>query len=469
MDETLNKKKGFRAPSTPVLMIIMIIVLAILTYVIPAGSFDRVLDEATGIEHIDVNSFHYVEKNPTGPFEVFKYMYDGIVSAADLIFLIFIGCWVAIILTEIGAFTGFINWVRRKLKKKTYLLIPGFLAIYALDGFQGEMEGLYPLIGVFIGMAISVGYDAIVGVVVSAVAAVVGFNVGGISFYNTGIAQTVSGLPLFSGLSFRLVVLAITTAIWIAYTMWYGARIKKDPSKSVVYGMDFSEVASDMSDDEAPFTAQHAISLILFLGAILWFVYACQKLGWYFTEISATYIILAIILCVINKIDTDTALQYLVDSFTGMAAGCLVIGLARGLNLVLDGAGITDTIVFALYQCIKGLPSWLTASGLYFLHLILGLIMPSASGMASTTMPIIAPVADLAGVTRQTAVLAYSLGHGYAQLLWPTNSIAIICGLSRIPLGKWYKWFMPLFVILSVAICLILTFCTITQWGIGLQ
>jgi len=90
MDETLNKKKGFKAPSTPVLMIIMIIVLAVLTYVIPAGSFDRVLDEATGIEHIDVNSFHYVEKNPTGPFEVFKYMYDGIVSAADLIFLIFI-------------------------------------------------------------------------------------------------------------------------------------------------------------------------------------------------------------------------------------------------------------------------------------------------------------------------------------------------------------------------------------------
>ena len=98
-----------------------------------------------------------------------------------------------------------------------------------------------------------------------------------------------------------------------------------------------------------------------------------------------------------------------------------------------------------------------------------GAVMPSASGMASTTMPIIAPVADLAGVTRQTACLAYSLGHGYAQLLWPTNSIAIICGLSKIPLGRWYKFFMPLFVILSVAICLILTFATITQWGIELQ
>lgn len=469
MDETLNKKKGFKIPSTPVLMFIMIVVLAILTYVIPAGEFDRVIDEATGIAAIDVSSFHYIDKNPTGPFEVFKNIYDGIVSAADLIFLIFIGCWVAIILTEIGAFTGFINWVRRKLKSKTYLLIPGFLAIYALDGFQGEMEGLYPLIGVFIGMAISVGYDAIVGIVVSAVAAVVGFNVGGISFYNTGIAQTQSGLPLFSGLGFRFIVLAITTAIWIAYTLWYGARIKKDPSKSVVYDLDFSEVASDMSDEEAPFTPQHVISLLLFLGVIIWFVYACQKLGWYFTEMSAVYIILAIVLCIINKIDTDRALGYLVDSFAGMASGCIVIGMARSLSLVLNQAGISDTIVYALYLCIKNLPSWLTASGLYFLHLLLGFIMPSASGMASTTMPIIAPVADLAGVTRQTAVLAYSLGHGYSQLLWPTSSIPIICGLSRIPLGRWYKWFLPLFVILSIAICLILTFCTITQWGIGLQ
>lgn len=221
-----------------------------------------------------------------GPFQMFVDIYDGLVNAADLIFLIFIGCWVAIILTETGAFTGFINAARRALKTKTALLIPGFIAVYALDGFQGEMEGLYPLIGVFIGMCIALGYDAIVGIVISAVAAVIGFNVGGISFYNTGIAQTVSGLPLFSGLGFRLIVLAITVVIWIAYTLVYCRKIKKDPSKSVVYDLDFSDIASDMSDEGAPFTWQNKISLILFVAMILWVVYACQKLGWYFSEIS---------------------------------------------------------------------------------------------------------------------------------------------------------------------------------------
>ena len=473
----MKEKKKFQAPSTPVLMLILIIILSILTYIVPAGSFDRIEDPETGIVNIDVESFHFVDRDAStpdgpqseGPFQMFVDIYDGLVNAADLIFLIFIGCWVAIILTETGAFTGFINAARRALKTKTALLIPGFIAVYALDGFQGEMEGLYPLIGVFIGMCIALGYDAIVGIVISAVAAVIGFNVGGISFYNTGIAQTVSGLPLFSGLGFRLIVLAITVVIWIAYTLVYCRKIKKDPSKSVVYDLDFSDIASDMSDEGAPFTWQNKISLILFVAMILWVVYACQKLGWYFSEISGLYIVLAIALCIINKINMDQAIGYLVDSFHGMASGCLVIGMARGLNIVLTSSGMSDTIVYYLYLLVRNLPSWATASGFYFLHLLLGFIMPSASGMASTTMPIIAPVADLAGVTRQTACLAYSLGHGYAQLLWPTNSIAIICGLSKIPLGRWYKFFMPLFVILSVAICLILTFATITQWGIELQ
>lgn len=458
-DKNPKIKQKREMPHIFVILLIIIVLATICTWIVPAGTYDRILDEASGREIIDPNSFHYVEQTPVGPFDMFVSIEEGLIETANITFLIFCAFSSLYLLEQTGAIDAAIALMVRKTRKHpkyANVIIVLCMVILAIWGSTGTMsyEEIIAFIPIFVAVAIALGYDAMVGVAISVIPVGVGFASATVNPFTIGVAQTIAELPMFSGLGYRILILSVMIAITIAYVLWYARRIKKDPSKSLTYGIDMSDMTVDEERMNTPMTIQRKLSLLALLIAVGFMAWGLITQGWYINQCAAIFIILAIVVGIINHWNGNKIASTLVEGMGRGVLGAVIVGVARAVLVVMTKGGIIDTLVHACVSLIENLSLYASGVGMLIFQTLLNFLIPSGSGQAAVSMPIMTPIADIIGMNRQVAVLIFQFGDGFSNMLWPTSFMVIACAMAKIPLSKYYKWLLPFMGILFVTQCL---------------
>ena len=459
----MEKKKGFTMPHNYVIIFCIILFAALLTYIIPAGSYDRVLNENGRTVVVD-GSFHYVDQTPVSPFAIFESVAQGFNEVSDIIFfVVFAFGWVNILLLN-GTFNAMMGGILRRFGDKVEYLIPVIMICFGLLGStMGMSEETYGLIPVFVGIAVALGYDAIVGGAMVYVGVATGFASATLNPFTIGVAMSISEVQYPYGIGFRVLILAVFEAVAIFYVWRYAKKVHADPTKSLLYGTPL-EIHINASREElinTKATAKHKICGLLFLVTVFFIVFGTLKWGWYINELSALFIVSMVVTGLVSGMSANDIAKAFVQAARDMIFGAMVIGLSRGIVVVLTAGNVIDTIIYGLSQPIAhmsnalgALSEYICAVGMLVVQNIVNCFIGSGSGQASAVMPIMAPLSDLIGVSRQTAVLAFQFGDGYSNMFWPSG-IFLISGLMNIPANKWFRFVAPLF---GIMFCLQVVF-----------
>ena len=420
MEDTTEKKKfKLKMPHTFVLLTALAIIAGILTYAIPAGSYDRV--EVNGRTVVDPATYHAVQEAPATLFAVLQAFPKGLEQAAQIVFFIFIigGAFFAV--TKTGVFDVGIAIAVKKLSNKGILLIPVLAYIFALGGgIIGMAEELLPFVPILVLLCIRLGYDSLSGAAIALACACSGFTGAFLNPFTVGVAQGIAELPLFSGLWYRVIVWVVVVTATTTYLVLYCLKIKKDPEKSPMYEIDQKrELTAVLAD--AKFTTRHKLILLTIVVTFVLLVYGVLKYGWYIMEIAGLFFGMAIVVSLVSGRGLNQSAEDFLEGCASIALGALVVGLARSILVILTDANVIDTIIYGMATAIQGLPSMITAVGIYIAQVIISFIVPSGSGMAALTMPVLSPLADIVGVTRQTTVLAYQFADGFTNVITPLS------------------------------------------------
>ena len=450
---TLKERiKNFKMPHTYVILVTIMFIVLILTHIIPAGSYERVEDAVTGKMVVVPDSYAYVDAEAPGLFGLFQALEAGYVDAADIMFLIIFAYGFVYVLTKNGTMDAALGTLVRKIGNCVQLLIPITMLILGLmASTMGIYEEVYGLFPVFVGIFVALGYDAVVGGAVIFLGVSIGYAAGTTNPYTIAIAQDIAGVELYSGMGFRWLIFAVTEIIAIAYVMYYARKVKKNPTKSVVYGTELDAVKAKSLNElqTASMNIRQVLCLVLFFGVIIFLFYAILNLGWYVDEISAFFLMAMVVAGIISGYSATEICKTFIESTKSMVSSMLIVGFTRGILILMKEGMITDTIVYGLVSLLKNTSTYLSAYGMIIIENIVKLFINGSTSAATITMPILAPTAELVGMSRSIAVLAYQLGHSFADIFWPT-SCALCCGLMGVPINKWYKFITPLFGILFI-------------------
>lgn len=449
IERVRERLSRIKMPHTYVLLTGILLCVVVMTYLIPAGEYDRVLDAASGRMVVLPDSFHYIEGKQPGLFGIFLALQRGYVSAADIMFLIVFAYGYVYMLTENGTLNRAIRVLTRKLGSRTHLLIPVCMFLFGVLGATlGIFEEVYGLISVFMGITVALGYDAVVGGAVVYVGVATGFAAAITNPFSVGIAQSIAELPISSGLWYRVVIFLVFQSAAVWYVMRYAKRVKADPTRSIIYG-EQAAVPPAPAEDGGEMTLRQKLCLLLFFVTIGVLLYGTSAWGWYVDEIAAWFLMMMVVTGIAGGYSATEICKSFIESTRSIVPSLLVIGFTRGILLTMQDAMISDTIVYGLSKLLGSGNKALAAVGMLFLQNVINFFITGSSSQATITMPIMVPVADIVGVGRETAVLAYCFGDGFSDMFWPT-ACALQCGLMGIPLNKWYRFMAPLFLIMVV-------------------
>lgn len=436
--EKIKKKREF--PHSFVILFAILAIMVICTWIVPAGQYSVI----EGTTTIDPNGFHYVESTPVGFLGLFESIPRGIQDGIALIAMILtIGACMGLV-NSTGALTAAIMSLSKKLgEKSSKLVLAGIMVFFLFIGaFPSMLEGTIPFAAIIVPICLALGYDVITGVAVVFVADIVGWSAGPANYYTTGNAQIIGGLELFSGFGYRMVALIVLGLISIIYVIRYAEKVRKDPSKSLVAGADYSDL---MKRDEAvEFDTRKKLITLIFVITIVLIVVGCMKWSWGLVQMSGIYIISGILCGIIAGYNSGKIADELLSGASSVFIACMAIGLARAISVVMTDGQILHTIVHALAGLLQGLPEALVSIGMLIAQTILNFFIPSGSSQALVTMPILMPVAEITGLSKQLTILAFQFGDGLSNLCYPTMG-ALIAFLmyGRISFNKWFKFIMP--------------------------
>ena len=441
----------------------LIILSMIATWIVPAGKLEKNPDLLHGIVFAS-QTYQEADSNPVGVMKALTTIYRGMVSAADTVFFVFITFSSISLMVSTGAFHAFIASLLCYFKGSTkILMIPLFITLIGMASSTiAVFEEMFPFIPLFVAIAIAMKYDALVGMSIVALGIGLGYSGAFLNPFTVGIAQNLAGLPPFSGAVFRIGCHLLMIAVASAYVMAYAIRISRKPEKSLMQGEKEAEVPIDGEVfAEHPLHARHGVILaIMLLGgvAIIWGVY---RTNWSFEQLSSVYFCMALASGFVMGWSPNKIAHKWAESAAQITSTCLKIALAKGIVLILNNANVLDTIVYWTACPLMQLPKWGGAISMLAMQTIMNFFVPSGAGQAAVSMPIMIPVSDLLGISRQTAVLAYQFGDGLSNVLWLTGSMPIICKFAKVRPYKWLQWFIPLFCVLF----LVQAFCiSIALW-----
>ncbi len=439
-----------RIPHTFTIVFGLIVLAAVLTWVVPAGEFLR--QTVDGREVVVSNSFHFVDRAPQ-TWQIFSAFFNGFVDKADIIiFILMVGGAFWILNNSHAIDVGVMAFLRRVQRLSRYKLISKLgvdniiitlvMLLFSLFGAVfGMSEETIAFVVVFVPLAISMGYDSIVGVCMCYVAAHVGFAGAMLNPFTIGIAQGIAGLPLFSGLEYRLVCWLILTVLGIAFVLWYAHRVKAKPERSPVYRLDDYWRSRAQATGESDLTLRQGLILIVFFLTIVALVVGVLAFGWYIAEISALFFAMGIVAGIIDRQGADDIAKLFLAGCKDILSAALVVGLASGIIFILRDGHVIDTLLYGLTRSLAQTGEVASLGAMYLFQTLLNVVMPSGSAKAALTMPIMAQFADLIDVSRQTTVLAFQFGDGFTNMLTPTSGVLIgVLGMARIPYGTWLKW-----------------------------
>ncbi|WP_051600595.1 YfcC family protein [Eubacterium sp. AB3007] len=449
----------------PMIILAFIIILAaIATYVVPAGQFDRVPIEGTEYEGIVQGSYHHVDNKPIAPFDVLVSFTKGLQDAAYIIFFLLILGGVFKIVEATGALHAGISNMIKATAGKEIILVPICLIIFSLISATAacceEYLAFLPLMYM---VCMACGFDSILSVALLFCASAVGYAGGMTQAFSVGVAQTISGLPMFSGIGFRVVSWAVLVIATIIYMMLYAHRIRKDPSQAYNFEVDKKYRAEMDFNPESitRMTKSQGLILAIFFGGFVFAAFSVIKLGFYIDEMSGVFLIVGILCALIGRLSPGKTADAFVEGAKDLLWAGLIIGLCYAATNILSDAQIMDTIVNSMGKALGGLHSSVAAVGMFVMQDILNFLVPSGSGQAAITMPFMAPLSDVLGVTRQTAVLAFQYGDAFTNVISPTSGeIMAALAICHVPYGKWFKFMWKLWILWAILACILLVIAT---------
>jgi uncharacterized ion transporter superfamily protein YfcC len=437
-------RRGFKVPNTLVLLFGMIVAALVLTYVLPAGRFERVENEHGRTQVVPGSYAVTPEVAAPSPLAVFTAVPRGLEAAAEIIFFVFIIGGAFAVLRGTGAVDAMLGAALRRLGHRPLLLVLGGVVLFAAGSATiGMAEEYLPFVPVLVVLALALGYDAVVGVAIVMIGYSVGYGVAMINPFTVLIAQDVAGVPPVSGLWFRLALAAVFLPLGVHHVWQYATRVRRDPSASLVADT-VPSVSADSAHDAPALTGTHKLVLALVAVALAGLIWGLTQRGWYLVEMSALFLVLTIVMAAVARIGPDRTAKMFGEGAAELTMTALLIGFARAIQVVLDDGGVIDTIVHGLSVPLQTLGPSLAAVGMFMVQSLTNLFIPSGSGQAYVTMPIMAPLADVVGVSRQVAVLAFQFGDGFTNILVPTNPVTIgILAIAGVPYERWLRFVVP--------------------------
>jgi uncharacterized ion transporter superfamily protein YfcC len=488
-----KKKSKFTFPTAYTILALLVVIVAALTFVIPAGKYD------TDAEGLPIpGTYHTVESNPQrlrdailAPINgmygikdaegyVNVYNEGALYGAIDVaMFILMIGGFLGITM-KTGAIDAGIAYIVKRLGGNGKVLIPILMIIFAAGGtsygMAEESLAFYPLI---IAAMIALGYDAVTGVAVVMLGAGIGVIGSTINPFATGIASGFAGIPLAEGIFYRILILVGGLIIGIWWVMRYAARVHKDPAKSMVADLQQANEEHFLrsgGQSEAPeFTTRRKVVLALFIlsfvimiiGVIPWSDLGINRIAtryWWFAELAALFLVMGLIIGVVWRMKESDLVSNFIDGARDMVGVALVVALARGISVIMTNGLIIDTVLHWCEQALAPLGPVAFINVIYLLYLPLSFLIPSSSGLATVTMPIMAPLAGFAGVPENLVVTAYQSASGLLNLFTPT--FAVVTGallIGRVPIGTWWKFVLPLVILLAILTMIILSIGVLIQ------
>jgi uncharacterized ion transporter superfamily protein YfcC len=450
--ETMERERGFsfKMPDTYVLIVCIIILATLLTYIIPAGKFDTVKN-AAGLMVVDAKTFHYIPPTPVGWMGLLLAIPEGLIAASKIILVLFIIGGVFKIIRETNALDLSVYAAVQRFGDSVLLLIP---VIVILTGFLGTagafISSCLPFIPLGIIIAKQMKLDAIFAVAIIFLGSHVGFMASPICPLTTVVAQQIAGLPLYSGLAFRITVTSCLLFVAILYICWYAKRVRQDSRNS--YLKEFTDdISKEGYTPKEAYGLKHVVVLVAFFSAFILFAYGSKEWEWELPYLAAVLIPVGLIGGLFNKMSPDAMAKTFVKGAQEMMYGGLLIGFASSISVVLTKGNIMHTIIYSLAKPLALVGPTASAIGMYVVNAIFSVFVPSGSGQAMIVMPIMAPLADLIGVTRQVSVLSYQMGNGLTHIMIPTYGILMGClGIANVPFQKWLRFIFPLALMLGV-------------------
>jgi uncharacterized ion transporter superfamily protein YfcC len=511
-----------KIPHTYVIVFGIVVISAMLTWIIPGGSFDRHIVNVNGIDRNVVipGSFHFTDSKPQ-TWQIFSALFDGFVDKADIIvFVLIIGgaFWIMNESKAIDvAILAFLRFGRKIEKNRIISLIGAdnliFILIMTMFSIFGAVFGMseetIAFVVIFVPLAISMGYDSIVGVSLCFVAAALGFAGAILNPFTIGIAQGLSNLPLFSGIEYRMFCWVIINIAGFIFILRYAGSIKKNPSHSMVrdddkYWRDRKESATEsiiyhtsasawvvyiiliiimaifswinpltsLSAGEKTISVPvlpaitilfastgwitlrksvHFFIIHILVFTILILITGVMGYGWYIPEIATLFFAMGLATGISMNYSANRITRLFLDGVKDIQSAALIIGLAGGIIIILNNGNIIDTLLFRLSESISGMGKMAAVSMMYVVQNLINLVMPSGSAKAALTMPMMSQFSDLIGVSRQATVMAYQFGDGFTNMITPTSGVLLgVLSVARIPYEKWFRWILPLMIILIV-------------------
>ncbi len=442
--------KNFKIPDTLVIMGVILVLVAGLTWIIPPGEFERM--EKVGKTVVIPGTYTSVEFAGQSLFALILSPIKGFIAASQIIgFILMVGGAFQIIQKTESIQAGLSQMIRyaERHPRQKNLIIPLLVFLFSLAGATfGMSEETLVFVLITIPLARSLGYDAIVGVAIPFLGAGAGFAGAFSNPFTIGIAQAIAEIPPFSGMGYRLIIWFLMTSTTAYFILRYARKIEKNPSLSKIDALESSSESKNISAD---LNTLHKLVLWILLAGIVTLIYGVTQLDWYINEIAGLFVVMGLLVAMVTRMPANDAALNFVDGAKDMLTAAMVIAFSRGILILAEEGHIIDTMLYYVSNSISDLPAALSIQGMFFFQTGLNFFIPSGSGQAALTMPIIAPLSDLIGISRQTSVLAFQLGDGLSNMIIPTSGVTMgILSIAKIPYQTWLKWAFPLILILTI-------------------
>ncbi len=436
MGEELRKKRKREMPNTMVILVGCMAVMALLTYLLPAGAYDRVVNEA-GSTVIDPSSYHHITRTPVSLMGFLRSIPTAFEDTAQIIAMTFFSSGAIMILRKIGVIDSAMESLAKKFEGRGTMAIPILMFVFALiDSIIGTPELCIVYVPIILPLMFRLGFDSITGVATVILGSAAGFSAALTNPFTIAIGQKLCDLPLYSGWQFRIVTFLVTYLIGAVYVVRYGKSVLKTPECSRMYQEDLSEKARMLRNQGVAgnMTVRQKLAgiytVVLFVGMILGLI----VLKWDMPEMTACFLAIAIGAGVMGRLSAGEICDGIVEGFKDVVVGVILIILARAAYVIMAEGNIVDTIIYYLAQFLVNLPAQMTVIGVLAIVTLLNFVIASGSGKAVMLFPILAPLADICGITRQTAVLSYQFGDGFTNVFWPTSGVlGAVLGIAGFP------------------------------------
>ncbi len=446
---TENKKWYQKIPNTYVILFLLVSIAAALTWVLPAGEYTRVAVEGIWRPVVVPGSYHVIESSPATLFDIFKAIPQGFVGAAGIIAIIMLSTGAFTVIGKTGTLDAGVGALLRKVRKgrmPSTMVIWIICFLFSALGIIAGPEIQIPFTTLSVAIALGLGYDIVVGLAMIMGAGYTAFATAPINASLLGTAHSIVGLPIFSGFGFRSVMWFVSTVLVCIVISIYAKKVKQDPSKSYAAEIGTEGLAFEDQDENSKLTGRQVGVLLVIVGLFVAIIIGSSKLGWYLNEMSAIFVIAGVLAGIVYGLKIDEIVDGFLTGFRNTASVALILAIARGIQVILDNGKVMDTIVHTLSAPLANFAPSVSAIGMFFVTMIIHFFIPSGSALSVTVMPIYSPLAEVLGITQQTAVLCMQLGASLPNIIYPTiGAMIAMCGMARVPFVKWLKFSMKLF------------------------